>query len=230
MELEETNLVTPNSKNIQKLSLQQWAMMIGIGFLILLIHQFADQTLNTVLMDLMQKESTSFALIVTAVFLNGLLIVWILPLFFISFMQTLQPETSSISFLSKTQDYTREWLRGMGEASLWMFVLVIPGLLRWVEYSLLPFICFFNSDYQKGEVDALKYCRKILRGHRLKLWLLWLGFGVIIPLLLTSIFNDYESLRDHPLAGSALVFAEALIQTLAFWLFWKLYLQAKQSV
>lgn len=204
--------------------------MIGLGFIILLVHQYADQTLNAILMDVMQKESSNFAIIVAGVFLNGLLIVWILPLFFISFMQTLHPETTSISFLSKTQDYTREWLRGMGEASLWMFVLVIPGLLRWIEYTLLPFICFFDPAYQKGEIDALKHCRKILRGHRLKLWSLWLGFGVILPLLLTIIFSDYESLREHPLAGSTLVLMETIVQALAFWLFWRLYLQAKQSV
>lgn len=204
--------------------------MIGLGFIILLIHQFADQSLNAALMDLMQKESSSFAIIVMGVFLNGLLIVWVLPLFFISFMQPLHPETAAISFLTKTKDYTREWLRGMGEASLWMFVLVIPGLLRWVEYSLLPFICFFDPAYQRGEVDALKQCRKILWGHRMKLWLLWLGFGMVIPLLLTSIFNDYESLREHPIAGSSLVFIETVTQALAFWFFWKLYLQAKQSV
>lgn len=218
----------PNSPSPQTLSLQQWAMMMSVGFIILLIHQYADQTLNAILMDLMQKESSSFAFIAASMFLNGLLIVWVLPLFFISFMQTLHPETALIPFLTKTQDYTREWLRGMGEASLWMFVLVIPGLLRWVEYTMLPFICFFDPAYQNGEVDALKQCRKILRGHRWKLWFLWLGFGIILPLILTSAFSDYESLREHPWAGSALVLVETMIQVLAFWLFWRLYLQIQK--
>lgn len=217
-----------NSSSSRNLSLQQWAMVISLGFIILFLHQYTDQTLNVMLMELMQKESSSFAFIVASMFLNGLLIVWVLPLFFISFMQPFHPETASTPFLTKTRDYTREWLRGMGEASLWMFVLVIPGLLRWVEYTMLPFICFFDPAYQNGEVDALKQCRKILRGHRWKLWLLWLGFGMILPLILTSIFSDYESLREHPWSGSALVLVETVIQALGFWLFWKLYLQAQK--
>lgn len=203
--------------------------MLSLGFIILFAHEFADQKLNSLLLNVMQKESSSFAFVAFGVFANSLLIIWILPLFFISFLQKFHPETEMISFTTKMMDYTREWLKGMGQASLWMFVLVIPGIIRWVEYSMLPFICFFDQSYQNGDTEALSKCRDIIRGNRLKLWFIWLLLGIVFPLILTSFFSEFESLSEHPILGSLLVLSNTVFQTLGFWLLWKLYLKASQS-
>lgn len=216
------NHSTPSKE--KNFSVKQGMTLFTLTFIVLLFHQLIDQILNSQMVDAMRRETSLFAFIAFGIFINSLLLTWIYPPLLLYFFQKFHPETKAIPFSTKLSDYTREWLRGMGDASLWMFVFIIPGLLRWIEYTLLPFICFFDSSYQRGEQDALKLCRSIIRGHRLRLWLLWLGFSLVIPLLLTGLFSQYESLFKHPIAGSALVFAEAFFQLLGFWLLWKFYL------
>lgn len=204
-------------------------ILLSTSFLILWFHQLADQVLNAKLSHLMQKESYSLALVAFGLFLNGLLIFWILPIIYLVGLQRFHPKTLNVPLLTKISDYTREWLRGIGVASLWMFVLLLPGLFRWADYLFLPFVCFFDPEYQKGCVDALKKSRIVARGSRIKVWSLWVGFGFLLPLLISGMFGDYESLREHPILGSLLVFIEALLQTTTFYLLWRIYSQSIEN-
>ena len=204
-----------------------WIQIICASLGMLLVNQFIEQILNRQMMISMQNESSSFVITATALFFNGVSIVWFQSVVLMSLIQTLHSETMNVPITTKLGDFSREWLRSMGNASLWMFVLIIPGLIRWVDYSLLPFICFFDPAYQRGEVDALAQCRKIAKGIRVKLWALWVGLGILLPLVFTSLFGDYESFFDYPLAATGLIFIDALIQVLAFWMLWKLYLKAR---
>lgn len=205
------------------------ASMLIISFLTLWFHQLIDQTLNTQLSHVMQKESSPLVLVAFGLFLNSLLIIWILPMIYLVGLQKFHPETINVPLFTKISDYTREWLRGIGDASLWMFLLLLPGLLRWVDYLFLPFVCFFDSEYHAGRTDALKKCRSLIRGYRIKVWSLWVGFGFLLPLLITGLFGDYESLREHPISGSLLVFLEALLQTTTFYLLWCIYNQSTEK-
>lgn len=212
---------------LPNLTKRQWWNLIISSSGLLLMNQFIEQVLNQQMMVSMKSESSGFIMTATMLFCNGISIIWLQSLVLMMILQKQHPETSSVPLVTKVGDFTREWLRSMGDASLWMFALIIPGLMRLVDYSLLPFVCFFNPAYQRGELDALDTCRQLARGHRAQLWGLWIGFGVVIPLIITSVFGDFESLLDFPLYGALLVFLDALVQVISFWLLWRIYLQAE---
>lgn len=209
------------------LTKNQWLTIIGTSIGMLLINQMIEQALNKQMQIAMQMESSAFAITAAALFFNGVSIIWLQSIVLMALLQPKHPETSSVPFATKMGDFSREWLRSVGEASLWMFAFVIPGLIRWVDYTLLPFVCFFDPPYQKGEVDALERCRSLARGHRGKLWSLWIGLGLILPLILTSLFGDYESFTDYPAMATLLVTIDALVQVLAFWIIWRIFLKAR---
>lgn len=214
---------------IPKLSPQQWFTLFSSCLGLLLINTLIEQSLNQQLATAMEKDSASFAIIAGALFCNGIGIVWLQSIVLVALVQTYQPETSAISLATKMSDFTKEWLRAMGETSLWTFAFIIPGLIRLVDYSLLPFVCFYHPAYQRGEIDALRTCRSLAKGRRGVLWALWIGLGLLVPLILTALFGDYESFNDHPLMATLLVTLDAAIQILSFWLIWMLYRRATNA-
>ena len=218
------------SRAITSLSKTQWLKLSIVGTGLLLLNQLIEQVLNQSLSQAMRADSPDFLIIASGLFFNGILIVWAQAAVFMTILQPQHPETNSIPLSTKLNDFTREWLRSLGEASLWMFALILPGLIRLIDYMLLPFVCFFCPAYQRGEVDALEACRKLAKGQRHRLWSLWIAFGIIIPLLLTTLFGDYESLFDYPLFATFLITLEACLQVLSAWLLWRIYVRAESQL
>jgi hypothetical protein len=215
---------------LPKLSQKQWLTLAGSAIMLLFLNQFIEQILNRQMSEAMQNESSAFVIVAMALFLNGVTIVWLQAVVLTSLIQNHHPETAEATSAIKIGDFSREWLRSMGNASLWMFAFIIPGLLRWVDYSLLPFVCFFDPAYQRGELDALERCRQLAKGIRGRLWGLWLGFGLFIPLILTGLFGDYESFFETPVSATGLIIVDATLQTIAFVLLWKLYWRARHDM
>lgn len=204
--------------------IKKWLKIIILFFLLTLINQFFEQALNGRLATAMESESRTFIILALGLFLNGLFYIWITPIifaFFIGKNLNLFERPFSLSFVN---DFSKEWLRSMGNASLWAFVFIIPGFIRWLEYNFLPFICFFDSTYQDGQTDALVRCHAIAKGHRLKLLGLWLCFGVIIPLVTTSFWGDFAGLMSHPVTGSLIILFESLLHILSLYILWRIYL------
>jgi hypothetical protein len=204
-----------------------WVKLIASLAGLLFISQLIEQALNQQMKQAMQSESSGFVITAFALFINGVSIIWLQTIVVMFLFQDQHPETKSFSVATKIQDFTKEWLRAMGVTSLWMFALVIPGLIRWIDYTLLPFVCFFDTAYQEGAVDALDRCRTLARGIRGRLWCLMIGFSIVIPLIITGVFGDFESLFEHPIAATLLVIFDAVVQALAFWLVWRLYLKTR---
>ena len=200
-----------------------WSKVIFLSFCLLLLNQWIEQLLNIEMQKAMKKESSQLLILGTGLFLNGFLFIWIETIGFLILLQPFNPQTENIMMPTKIADFTREWLRSVGNASLWMFVFIIPGIMRWVDYTLLPFVCFFDSQYQSGQVDALDRCRSLAKGMRLKLWLLWLGLGVALPLITTSLFSEYGSLLETPISALLLIAFNACIQTFVLNLLWRLF-------
>jgi hypothetical protein len=217
---------TPQHPNTRK----QWLLIFACSFTLMIFNQLIEQLLNQQMTEAMQNDSASFVFTAAALFFNGVSIVWIQSVVLMTILQTTHPQTAQIPLFTKIGDFSREWLRSMGEASLWFFVFIIPGLIRWVDYTLLPFVCFYDPAYQNGDVDALERCRQLARGKRLQLWGLWVGFGLILPLVFTSLFGAYESLFEHPVGATALVMSDALIQMVAFWMLWRIYLNSAEKI
>lgn len=205
----------------------QWLQIFFVTFLFLLLHQVVEQGLTQQMERAMQKESSLFVITAGGLLLNSLGLLWLHLVVLMGLLLPQQQATQNIALRTKIGDFTREWLRSLGDASLWSFAFILPGLMRWIDYSLLPFVCFFDPLYQSGSVDALHHCRALAHGHRLRLWGLWLGFGVVLPLIISSLLGPFRSFFATPVQAVGLVFIEGLTSVLSFWMLWRIYLRVR---
>ncbi len=108
-----------------------------------------------------------------------------------------------------------ETLRAWGYSFLWALLFIVPGLIRMSFYYLTLFVVLLLPEYEKGEVDALKKSTEISKVHWFKLNFLVFAFYIFMPLLITTIFDEYIIFIKNPM--TAVMFAA--IETLAILLF-----------
>lgn len=107
-----------------------------------------------------------------------------------------------------------ETLRAWGKTFLWSFVFILPGVIKYINYILAPFVVLFSRRYENGEVDALEYSAAISKQFFWSIKL-WLGlFFVIIPILFYALFDEYRVFTTHPVSATLLVFVSAVVQLL----------------
>ena len=58
-----------------------------------------------------------------------------------------------------------EALRSWGKTLSWSFALILPGLIRFFQYLLVPFVVCFDPEYRAGHKDALATSRELSRGR-----------------------------------------------------------------
>lgn len=117
-----------------------------------------------------------------------------------------------------------ENLRAWGKIFLWSFVFILPGIVKYIDYFLTPFVVLFSRRYKSGEVDALEYSTKISKHFwwRIQLWLA--VFYVIVPILFYALFDEYRIFATHPISATALVFLAAVVQLLFHFVILKLFI------
>lgn len=118
-----------------------------------------------------------------------------------------------------------ETLRAWGKTFLWCFVFIIPGLIQYTYYLMAPFVVMFSKKYEAGEVDALDYSKKISKKfwHRLNFWLL--VFYMILPLAISSLLDEYQIFRTHPITATLTVALQTLIFLAFHYVILKLFLR-----
>ncbi|PGA08343.1 DUF975 family protein [Bacillus toyonensis] len=57
---------------------------------------------------------------------------------------------------------------------LWSLLLIVPGIIKYFSYSMSYYILVENPDYSASE--ALRESKRIMKGQKLKLFVLWLTF------------------------------------------------------
>ncbi|PGY17772.1 DUF975 family protein [Bacillus cereus] len=57
---------------------------------------------------------------------------------------------------------------------LWSLLFVVPGIIKYFSYSMSYYILVENPDYTASE--ALRESKRIMKGQKLKLFVLWLSF------------------------------------------------------
>lgn len=101
------------------------------------------------------------------------------------------------------------WLKAL-LVILWSLLLIIPGIIAAYSYSMTNFIIADNSNI--GAVEAINKSKEMMRGYKMKLFLLhlsfigWfflcsltLGIGLLwlIPYVQTSIVKFYDELKGE---------------------------------
>lgn len=88
---------------------------------------------------------------------------------------------------------TKKWIKEVSKAIslsyLFALMLVIPGIYKFLKYSLVPSITLFNKTYRQGHVSALKLSHKWTTGHAR-----WIGLMVVSAIAFSY---GLESLLDE---------------------------------
>lgn len=132
--------------------------------------------------------------------LSLLWIIWSAQIAF-EFKNKLQPSnkqniSEKIIFKFDFQQTGIEYLRSIVSSLCYSLLFIIPGVVRFIQLSFTPFISLFDSDYDRGQVDALKKSKELLSGH---FWMILLLFGLKLALSLTieSVLTLHGTLIDE---------------------------------
>lgn len=119
----------------------------------------------------------------------------------------------------------REQLRVLGQIMLWGLLFIIPGVVRFFELSLVPWVVCFDPEYNQGQKDALKESRHIFY----RIWFLMIPllvvFWVLVPLLMTGL-DSYRSYFETPLTALGLSLVDVFAFIVFQWLLSKIWRKA----
>lgn len=121
-------------------------------------------------------------------------------------LNTLTGWTKSLGeFLGKNlnQIYI-ETLRSWGKTLLWSLLFILPGVWKFLEYSLVPLVVTSSQKYDEGKEDALKKSASIVRHNWGKILGVFLLFHLFIPVILSSFFDSYRLIWKTPVASLVL--------------------------
>jgi hypothetical protein len=105
-------------------------------------------------------------------------------------------------FIEKyTEQIFIETLRAWGKSLLWALCFILPGIWKFIEYSLVPIIVTSSEDYEQGKVDALHLSSQLFRKHWFQVLFIIVVFHLFIPLILTTLFDAYRLVWKTPLAS-----------------------------
>ncbi len=94
-----------------------------------------------------------------------------------------------------------ETLRTWGKTLMWSLLFILPGIWKYLEYSLVPMVVTSSTRYDDGKIDALKASAFVFRRHWLKILGILILFHLFIPLILASVFDSYRLLWKTPVAS-----------------------------
>ncbi len=95
---------------------------------------------------------------------------------------------------------------------LWSLLLIVPGIIKMLSYSMAPYILAEN-DYYMSPTDAIKESMRIMDGHKMDLFILMLSFigwyllgyitcGIayiyVLPYYSATMANFYNEIKEKP--------------------------------
>lgn len=104
-----------------------------------------------------------------------------------------------------------ESLRSWGQALFWSLLLIVPGLIRYLQLIFVPFVVLLDPQYQEGKVDALSRSAALVNRNFFKVLGFIFVFSIGIPLLLVGLTSDYRSLLGTPGPALLLVVLDTLM-------------------
>lgn len=128
----------------------------------------------------------------------------------------IQTDKDIADFLTENAELSLiETLRSWGKAFMWSFVFVIPGIRKFIHYTLTPYVVFFSKKYKTGEVDALEESTRVTKKYwkPVNAWITL--YFVVIPVIFYMLFDDYRLFSIYPVAATGLV----LLKTITEYLF-----------
>ena len=93
---------------------------------------------------------------------------------------------------------------------LWSLLFIVPGIIKSLSYSMAPYILIEN-DYYMTPMDAIRESQRIMQGHKMELFVLYLSFigwyllsfitcGLVMfyvdPYINMTVVNFYNRIKD----------------------------------
>lgn len=219
-----------NSINILpfKLKLVKTLPQLSILFLLTFISNISEQHYNNLLSQEIKSESVYFYIIIFCLIFTTLLINLLQTASFMVgvekvLIQNCSSSELNNSFISRGNDFLKESLKAIGKSSLWMYCFIIPGIIRWIEYSILPFVVFLNKKYQSGAAEALQLSQTISKKNKWKLYIFWILFNLVMPFIFSAAAGDYDSFYATPVQATILTLIESIFLWIWFNILWNIY-------
>ncbi len=117
----------------------------------------------------------------------------------------------------------------------WGFVLfaglffIFPAFIVYFFYLFVPFIVTMSDEYALGKIDALQLSRQLVFKSLFKLLIISSSTLILIPLISSGIFAEWNSFITHPLTATPIHFIDVGIQFLAVYLIGKTFIQSENK-
>lgn len=184
-------------------SLQVFKKVFVPLFVLVVVSSNIDQYLNLYIENALQDPMGSqqrvylfgFLSLVSAVIFPTLLLATALYA-----MNTRVGWTQSLGdfFKKNLNQLYIENLRAWGKTLLWTLFLIVPGLWKYMQYLMVPFVVTSSTRYEEGREDALQASATIFRHNWGKILTLFIFFQILIPMTLATLFNSYRLLWRTP--------------------------------
>ncbi|MGZ3770271.1 MAG: hypothetical protein ACXWQ7_14000 [Bdellovibrio sp.] len=92
-----------------------------------------------------------------------------------------------------------ETLRSWGKTLFWSLLFILPGIWKYIEFCLVPFVVTSSAKYDDGKEDALKRSAEIVHRHWIKILGVLIVFHLFIPLTISTLFDSYRILWKTPI-------------------------------
>lgn len=195
-------------------------------FLLTVFSGSLDQIISLALENELRNPEGASARVwyyASASLVNSLIFPWIETLLLLFWWQR-QQELNENSWLVSWSNFVHKFasqsliesLRAWGKCLIYSLLLIIPGLWKFLEYIFVPWVVCFHPQYDKGEVDALKVATQTFRKSWFKVLTVIFVFVLIIPLTLTSLFEEYRLIWLTPIPSLGLHLINTIFQILCF--------------
>ena len=201
------------------------------GLPLLLISIFSS-FLEQILTQVMEKEMSSMSGASPLVWVYGgasILLSVLNPILISLFViAALKPAPVGRSLVEHGAQVTKEVLRAFGKSISWGLLLIIPGVVRFIQFSFVTFVVLLDPDYELGQRDALKQSTWLVNRSFFQVLGVLILFSIVIPVLLTS-FDEYTLFLVHPLAALGFSCLDVIFSTLCLLLLLQVYFSKTQS-
>ncbi|MGZ3768883.1 MAG: hypothetical protein ACXVCP_03985 [Bdellovibrio sp.] len=123
-----------------------------------------------------------------------------------------------------------ETLRSWGKTLLWSLLFILPGIWKFIEYGLVPFVVTSSPKYDDGKEDALKRSAEIVRHHKLLVAGVFIFFHIFIPLTLSALFDSYRLLWKTPISSLLLSALDAYLLLISTQILFNIFKKEEKHV
>lgn len=190
---------------LKELAKKQITGNIGVLFLIILIVYLISTVLS-----LIPAVGGVLSFIISAIFAVQLIVI------FLDLTIGIKPDVMRLFDVFKNQQLCGNsiilYILITVFTVLWSLLLIVPGVIKSLSYSMAPYILAEN-DYYMTPSDAIKESMRIMNGHKLDLFVLELSFigwwlltaltcgilGIyVLPYHHATLANFYNEIKDKP--------------------------------